>query len=150
MELGNSTVGNSDSVSRAMHILSCLGSGAQYNPFKCQPSSLLQLRARQGFKDRIKMLRPTWTCGMVDDHSVALICSAALFEKLTAGLAAAFEILEDAFTMVLPGALALCIYYLFCIIKLSYFLLCTRYFVECLKKKVYWKIPQISLHNLSA
>ncbi|CAA2938938.1 NRDE2 homolog isoform X1 [Olea europaea subsp. europaea] len=102
VELGNSTVGNSDSVSRAMHILSCLGSGAQYNPFKCQPSSLLQLRARQGFKDRIKMLRPTWTCGMVDDHSVALICSAALFEKLTAGLAAAFEILEDAFTMVLP------------------------------------------------
>ncbi|KAL2553546.1 hypothetical protein Fot_07165 [Forsythia ovata] len=102
VELGNHTVGNSDSISRAMHILSCLGSGTQYSPFKCQPSSLLQLRARQGFKDRIKMLRPTWTCGMVDDHSVALICSAALFEKLTTGLAAAFEILEDTFTMVLP------------------------------------------------
>ncbi|KAL3824933.1 hypothetical protein ACJIZ3_020962 [Penstemon smallii] len=93
---------NSDSSLRAMHILSCLGSGATYSPFKGQPSSLQQLRARQGFKDCIKLLSSTWARGKIEDNSVALICSAALFEELTSGWASALEILERSFTMVLP------------------------------------------------
>ncbi|PIN25545.1 hypothetical protein CDL12_01738 [Handroanthus impetiginosus] len=101
-ELGNSHSENSNSSSRAMHILSCLGSGAKYTPFKHPPSSLQQLRTRQGFKDRIKMLSSTWARGMVDDHSAALICSAALFEELTSGCPSALEVLEHSFTMVLP------------------------------------------------
>ncbi|KAG8378654.1 hypothetical protein BUALT_Bualt07G0007800 [Buddleja alternifolia] len=102
VELGNNPSKDSDSFYRAIYILSCLGSGARYSPFKGQPSSLQQLRARQGFKDRIKMLSSTWARGMIDDHSAALICSAALFEELTSGLASALEILEHSFTMVLP------------------------------------------------
>ncbi|XP_011072028.1 protein NRDE2 homolog [Sesamum indicum] len=102
VELANNPSENSDSLPRAMHILCCLGSGARYTPFKGQPSSLQQLRARQGFKDRIKMLSTTWARGIIDDHSAALICSAALFEELTSGWASALEILEHSFTMVLP------------------------------------------------
>ncbi|KAL0341658.1 UNVERIFIED_CONTAM: hypothetical protein Scaly_1828400 [Sesamum calycinum] len=102
VELANNPSENSDSLLRAMHILCCLGSGARYTPFKGQPSSLQQLRARQGFKDRNKMLSTTWARGIIDDHSAALICSAALFEELTSGWASALEILEHSFTMVLP------------------------------------------------
>ncbi|KAL0356390.1 UNVERIFIED_CONTAM: hypothetical protein Sradi_4085900 [Sesamum radiatum] len=102
VELANNPSENSDSLLRAMHILCCLGSGARYTPFKGQPSSLQQLRARQGFKDRIKMLSTSWARGIIDDHSAALICSAALFEELTSGWASALEILEHSFTMVLP------------------------------------------------
>ncbi|KAL8464762.1 hypothetical protein ACS0TY_034316 [Phlomoides rotata] len=102
VELANNSSESSNSLSRAIHILSCLGSGASYNPFKGQPSSVQLLRARQGFKDRIKMLSTTWARGIIDDHSAALICSAALFEELTYGWASALEILEHSFTMVLP------------------------------------------------
>lgn len=103
VELENRTHENSDSLFRALHILSCLGSGGRYSPFKSQPSSVQLLKARQGYKERIKMLNSTWTRGMVDDHSAAHICSAALFEELTTGWASALEILEHSFTMVLPG-----------------------------------------------
>lgn len=91
-----------------MHILSCLGSGDKYSPYVGQPTSLQLLRARQGFKEHIRMLRSTWTRGIIDDSSIALICSAALFEELTTGPAAAIEIFDEAFTMVLPGTLHLC------------------------------------------
>lgn len=106
VELANSPSESSDSSSRAKHILSCLGSGTRYSPFTGQPSSMQQLRARQGFKDLIKTLSSKWSRGMIDDHSAALICSAALFEELSTGLASALEILEHSFTMVLPGELA--------------------------------------------
>ncbi|KAG6401993.1 hypothetical protein SASPL_138861 [Salvia splendens] len=102
VELANNSSESSDSSSRAIHILSCLGNGAKYTPFKGQLSSVQQLRARQGFKDRIRMLSSTWAHGVTDDHSAALICSAALFEELTSGWACALEILENSFTMVLP------------------------------------------------
>ena len=49
------------------------------------------------------MLRAVWARGVIDDHSIALICSPALFEELTDGCIAAIEILNQAFTMVLPG-----------------------------------------------
>ncbi|KAH6815829.1 hypothetical protein C2S51_020649 [Perilla frutescens var. frutescens] len=102
VELANNSSESSDSSSRAIHILSCLGSGARYTPFKGLVSSVQQLRARQGFKDCIKMLSSTGARGVIDDHSAALICSAALFEELTSGWAYALEILENSFTMVLP------------------------------------------------
>ncbi|KAK6123611.1 hypothetical protein DH2020_042643 [Rehmannia glutinosa] len=102
VELANNSSENSESSLRAMHILSCFGSGAKYSPFKGQPSSLQKLRARQGFKDRMKMLSSTWARGIIDDSSAALICSAALFEELTYGWPSALEILENSFTMVLP------------------------------------------------
>lgn len=102
-ELANKSSESSDSSSRAIHILSCLGSGERYTPFKGLLSSVQQLRARQGFKDRIKVLSSTWARGVIDDSSAALICSAALFEELTSGWSYALEILENSFTMVLPG-----------------------------------------------
>lgn len=101
-ELSNSSGNSSESLNRAIHILSCLGSGVSYNPFKCQPSSLQLLRAHQGFKERIRMLRTTWARGIIDDGSTALICSAALFEELTIGWVAAVEVVDHAFSMVLP------------------------------------------------
>ncbi|XP_051123213.1 uncharacterized protein LOC127246064 [Andrographis paniculata] len=102
VELENNAFENSESLFRALHILSCLGSGTRYTPFKGQPSSVQILKARQGFKDQLKILNSTWTRGMVDDHSAALICSAALFEELTSGWGSALEILEHSFAMVLP------------------------------------------------
>ncbi|KAF7822056.1 protein NRDE2-like protein isoform X1 [Senna tora] len=87
---------------RAMHILSCLGSGTKYSPFKGQPSSLQLLRARQGFKEKTRTVRSLWVRGIIDDQSVALICSAALLEELTSGWDAGVDVLDQAFAMVLP------------------------------------------------
>lgn len=103
VEIAHNSSQSSDSRLRAIYILSCLGNGARYSPFTAQPSSVQILRARQGFKDRIKLLSSTWARGIVEDHSCAVICSAALFEELTSGWAPALEILEHSFTMVLPG-----------------------------------------------
>ncbi|TMW97049.1 hypothetical protein EJD97_006322 [Solanum chilense] len=94
--------GSSESSLRAMHILSCLGSGTKYSLYRCKPSSLQQLKARQGFKEQVNMLRSLWTRGLIDDNSVALICSDALFEEITIGWTEGVQILEQAFTMVLP------------------------------------------------
>lgn len=119
MEVANSIHGGSglaESSLRAVHILSCLGSGIKYSPYKCKPSSLQQLKARQGFKEQVNSLRSSWTRGLIDDHSVALICSAALFEEITIGWTEGVQILEQAFTMVLPGN------QLFCCLSFSPFL----------------------------
>lgn len=102
MEIDNISGSVSEPLLRAIHILCCFGSGVKYTPFKCQPSNLQQLRARQGFKERIRIQRSTWARGVIDDHSIALICSAALFEELTAGCVAGIEVLNQAFSMVLP------------------------------------------------
>lgn len=105
VELSNGThdgSGSAESSLRAMHILSCLGSGTKYSTYKCKSSSLQQLKARQGFKEQVNVLRSLWTRGLINDHSVALICSAALFEEITIGWAEGVQILEQAFTMVLP------------------------------------------------
>ncbi|KAK4280619.1 hypothetical protein QN277_012222 [Acacia crassicarpa] len=87
---------------RAMHILSCLGSGTKYSPYKGQPSSLQLLRARQGFKEKTRTVRSSWVRGIINDQSVALICSAALLEELTSGWDAVVEVFDQAFAMVLP------------------------------------------------
>lgn len=102
MELGYSSSSGSDSSLRAVHILCCFGGGVKYSPFKGQASSVQQLRAHQGFKERIKMLRPAWARGVIDDTSTALICCAALLEELIAGGIAGIEVLNQAFGMVLP------------------------------------------------
>ncbi|KAH0976100.1 hypothetical protein GBA52_017999 [Prunus armeniaca] len=101
-ELGNNNGSGCESSFRAMHILFCLGSGVTYSPYKSQPSNLQLLRARQGFKERIRTVQMAWVRGVIDDQSVALICSAALFEELTSGWAAGIEVLDQAFSMVLP------------------------------------------------
>ncbi|KAE8678347.1 hypothetical protein F3Y22_tig00111427pilonHSYRG00550 [Hibiscus syriacus] len=101
-ELGNNRGSKLDSSSRAMHILSCLGSSMAYSPFKSHPSSLQLLKARQGFKEKLNTLRSKWMRGSVDDQSVALVCAAALFEELAAGWSAGIEIIDHVFTMVLP------------------------------------------------
>ncbi|PIA63768.1 hypothetical protein AQUCO_00201244v1 [Aquilegia coerulea] len=103
MELSNGSSEKLESSSlRALHILSCLGSGVKYSVFKCQPSSPQLLRARQGFKERIRKLRATWARGEIRDESVVFVCSAALFEDLTSGQAAGIGVIEEAFSMVLP------------------------------------------------
>lgn len=86
-----------------MHILFCLGSGSTYNPYKSHPSNLQLLRARQGFKEKIRTVQMALMRGVIDYQSVALICSAALFEELTSGWAAGIEVLDQAFALVLPG-----------------------------------------------
>ncbi|KAL8246022.1 hypothetical protein R6Q59_007238 [Mikania micrantha] len=93
---------SSDSLPRALHILCCLGCGIKYSPFKSQPSSLQLLRARQGFKEQIRMIQAMWIRGTVDDNSIASVCCAALFEELTTGWEAAMEVLSQALSTVLP------------------------------------------------
>ncbi|XP_074269561.1 uncharacterized protein LOC141592695 isoform X2 [Silene latifolia] len=102
MELAGSVSSNSESTSRAVHILSCLGSGTAYIPYKGRPPSTQLLRAHQGFKERINSIRSSWVREVVSDSSVALVCSAALFEQLTVGWAAGVKMLSDALFMVLP------------------------------------------------
>ncbi|KFK39103.1 hypothetical protein AALP_AA3G201300 [Arabis alpina] len=92
-----------ESSSRAMHILCYLGSGVAYIPYSSQPASMQILRARQGFREKLKKIQSTWSHGVTDDQSAALVCSAALFEELTNDLPGAFEILEHMFSSVLPG-----------------------------------------------
>lgn len=103
MELSDFNNSNLESISRAMHILSCLGSGVAYSPYQCPPSAPQLLRARQGFKDHIRNLRSTWARGVINDSSIALICSAALFEEVTAGRDEALDVFNHAFSTVFPG-----------------------------------------------
>ncbi|AES86890.2 putative siRNA-mediated silencing protein NRDE-2 [Medicago truncatula] len=102
VELANNTNGGRESSYRAIHILSCLGNGTKYTPFKSQASSLQLLRARQGFKEKLRTVLSSWFRGIINDQSVALVCSASLFEELTSGCDAGIEVLDQAFTMVLP------------------------------------------------
>lgn len=103
MELSNYNDDNPESCSRAMHILSCLGSGVAYIPYRSPPSAPQLLRSRQGFKDHIRNLRSTWARGVIHDSSIALICSAALFEEVTTGRDEALEVFNHAFSTVFPG-----------------------------------------------
>jgi hypothetical protein len=103
VELANNTNGGRESSYHAIHILSCLGNGTKYTPFKSQASSLQLLRARQGFKEKLRTVLSSWFRGIINDQSVALVCSASLFEELTSGCDAGIEVLDQAFTMVLPG-----------------------------------------------
>ncbi|XP_020268919.1 protein NRDE2 homolog [Asparagus officinalis] len=93
---------NSDSPQRAVHILCCLGGNIKYTPFKSRPSGLQILRARQGFKEQIKVLQSAWALGDIKEYSVVLICAASLFEALVTGLASGIEVIEEAFSMTLP------------------------------------------------
>lgn len=102
LELANNSSRSSESFARALHILCCLGCGIKYSQFKSQPSSLQVLRAKQGFKEQIRIIQGTWTRGTIDDNSVASVCCAALFEELTSGLEFGIEILNQALSMVLP------------------------------------------------
>ncbi|KAM1938381.1 hypothetical protein FF1_015989 [Malus domestica] len=101
-ELANEHGNGCESSLRAMHILFCLGSGSTYSPYKSHPSNLQLMRARQGFKEKIRTVQMALMRGVIDDQSVALICSAALFEELTSGWAAGIEVLDQAFALVLP------------------------------------------------
>lgn len=88
---------------RAIHILSCLGGNVKYTPFNCQPSPLQILRARQGFKEQIRSLRNLWARGSIGEHSIAFVCAACLFETLTNDYCTGIQVIEEAFSMVLPG-----------------------------------------------
>ncbi|KAF2317608.1 hypothetical protein GH714_025489 [Hevea brasiliensis] len=101
-ELANSYGNTQESSPRALHILSCLGTGPKYYPFEHKPSGLQLLRAHQGFKEKMRTVQSAWVRGVVDDQSIALICSAALFEELTTGWAAGIGVVDEALTMVLP------------------------------------------------
>uniref|UniRef100_A0A2P2L8E6 Protein NRDE2 homolog n=1 Tax=Rhizophora mucronata TaxID=61149 RepID=A0A2P2L8E6_RHIMU len=101
-ELATGSASTEESSSRALHILCCLGSSMKYIPFKCKPSSVQLLKAHQGFKEKMKSVRLAWIRGVIDDSSVALTCSAALFEELTSGFIMGIQLLDEAFTMVLP------------------------------------------------
>ncbi|KAM0927264.1 hypothetical protein ACQ4PT_002987 [Festuca glaucescens] len=98
MEISISTSRNdSESVHRAIYILSCLGSNIKYTSFGGPISRPLVLRARQGFKEHIRSLRSAFACGSLKEESVALICSASLFESMTSGYSSGLEVIEEAF-----------------------------------------------------
>ncbi|XP_023745641.1 uncharacterized protein LOC111893790 isoform X2 [Lactuca sativa] len=98
----NNSSRSSESLSRTLHILCCLGCGVKYSQFKSQPSSLQLLRARQGFKEQIRVIQGIWIHGSIDENSVASICCASLFEELTSGWESGIEILNQSLSMVLP------------------------------------------------
>ncbi|XP_057545357.1 uncharacterized protein LOC130824389 isoform X2 [Amaranthus tricolor] len=102
MELADGLSNESESKLCALHILSCLGSGIAYTPFKGRPSSTQLLKAHQGFKERIRTIRSSWAHHPINESSIALICSAALFEQLTTGWTSGVEVISDALSMVLP------------------------------------------------
>ena len=96
MEITASTSrNNSDSMHRAIYILSCLGSNVKYAPFIGPISRPQVLRARQGFKEQIRSLRSAFASGGIKEESVALICSASLFESMTSGYSSGLEVIED-------------------------------------------------------
>lgn len=90
---------------RAIHILSCLGSGGKYSSYlsEHQVSSTQVLKARRGFEEQLRKLRLLWAQGDIKESSTALVAAAALFEDLTSGWEVAARVFEDAFSMVLPG-----------------------------------------------
>ncbi|XP_062221847.1 uncharacterized protein LOC133921113 isoform X2 [Phragmites australis] len=90
---------NSDSTHRAIYILSCLGSNVKYAPFVGPISRPQVLRARQGFKEHIRGLRSAFSCGGIKEESIALICSASLFESMTSGYSSGLEVIEGIFPM---------------------------------------------------
>ncbi|XP_066322738.1 uncharacterized protein [Miscanthus floridulus] len=92
---------NSDSMHRAVYILSCLGSNLKYSPFVDPISRLQVLKARQGFKEQIRSLQSAFSCGGIKEESVALICSASLFESMTTGCSSGLEVIEEIFPMAL-------------------------------------------------
>ncbi|XP_042399525.1 nuclear exosome regulator NRDE2-like isoform X1 [Zingiber officinale] len=104
MEIAMSTSNSNSELSsqRAIHILSCLGGNVKYTPFSSQPSPVQILRARQGFKELIKSLRPVCARGSIGEQSLALICAASLFEILTNDWFTGIQVIEEAFSMVLP------------------------------------------------
>lgn len=103
MEIAISSGNNSDSVHRAIYILSCLGSNVKYTSFIGPISRPQVLRARQGFKEKIRSLRSAFACGGLKEESVALICSASLFESMTSGYSSGLQVIEETFPMALSG-----------------------------------------------
>lgn len=101
MEIAISSGNNSDSVHRAIYILSCLGSNVKYTSFIGPISRPQVLRARQGFKEKIRSLRSAFACGGLKEESVALICSASLFESMTSGYSSGLQVIEETFPMAL-------------------------------------------------
>ncbi|CAN6279845.1 unnamed protein product [Urochloa humidicola] len=105
MEIAVSTSrNNSDSMHRAIYILSCLGSNVKYAPFTGPISRPQVLRARQGFKEQIRSLRSAFASGGIKEESVALICSASLFESMTSGYSSGLEVIEETFPMALSDS----------------------------------------------
>ncbi|CAI9293975.1 unnamed protein product [Lactuca saligna] len=99
----NSSRSSESSLSQTLHILCCLGCRVKFSQFKSQPSSLQLLRARQGFKEQIRVIQETWIHGSINENFVASICCASLFQELTSGLESGIQILNQSFSMVLPG-----------------------------------------------
>ncbi|TVU28721.1 hypothetical protein EJB05_20251 [Eragrostis curvula] len=98
MEIAVSTSrNNSDSLHRAIYILYCLGSNVNFVPFVSPISRPQVLRARQGFKEQIRSLRSAFDCGDIKEETVALICSASLFESMTSGYSSGLEVIEEIF-----------------------------------------------------
>ena len=92
---GSTSRNNPDSMNRAIYILSCLGSNVKYAPFIGPISRPQVLRARQGFKEQIRSLRSAFASGGIKEESVALICSASLFESMTSGYSSGLEVIEE-------------------------------------------------------
>jgi hypothetical protein len=97
---------NSDSVHRALYILSCLGSNVKFTPFVSPISRPQVLRAHQGFKEQIRSLQSAFDCGHIKEETVALICSASLFESMTSGYSSGLEVIENIFPITFSGTLS--------------------------------------------
>ena len=92
---------------KVLYIVSCLGSGISYSPFKANnPASSTQiLKARHGFKEHLQISRRRRDQGQLTDQLRAMISCAAIFELLVDGFDAARSVFEESFAMGLPGFL---------------------------------------------
>ena len=93
---------------KVLYIVSCLGSGISYLPFKADnPASSTQiLKARHGFKEHLQISRRRRDQGQLTDQLRAMISCAAIFELLVDGFDAARSVFEESFAMGLPGFLS--------------------------------------------
>ena len=92
---------------KVLYIVSCLGSGISYSPFKANnPASSTQiLKARHGFKEHLQISRRRRDQRQLTDQLRAMISCAAIFELLVDGFDAARSVFEESFAMGLPGFL---------------------------------------------
>ena len=98
-------IGSSVGHQKVLYILSCLGSGTPYIPYKAdKPASSTQiLKARLGFKEHLLMSRRRRDQGQLTDQLRAMISCAAIFELIIDGFDAARSVFEESFMMGLPG-----------------------------------------------
>eukprot|EP00250_Pteridium_aquilinum_P014193 c21834_g1_i2 orf=187-3744(-) len=90
---------------KVLYILSCLGSGIPYTPFRADnPATATDiLKAKRGFKEQIQSAWKRRNPADLSDQFKSFVVCASIFELLADGLEAAASVFEESFAMSLPG-----------------------------------------------